>query len=87
VAPPLLNAVLTQDLETHRLSWDVADFDCTIEYTVPDLQTIRNFMSDPEFLQSIKDQDDWVDTTKPLNSLGYSTPYLLETGEVVNMPK
>jgi hypothetical protein len=44
-------------------------------------------MSDPDWLEAIKDQDDWVDTSKALVSLGYSTPFLLETGEVLNMPK
>lgn len=51
------------------------------------MQVIRNVMSDPDWLAAIKDQDDWVDTSKALVSLGYSTPFLLETGEVLNMPK
>jgi hypothetical protein len=51
------------------------------------VETISNLVSDTEWLAAIKDQDEWVDTTKALVSLGYSTPYLLETGEVVNMSK
>ncbi|TVY16905.1 hypothetical protein LARI1_G007191 [Lachnellula arida] len=66
---------------------DFADFDCFLEYTIPDVQVVKNVMSDPDWQEAIKDQDDWVDMTKALVSLGHSTPYLLETGEVVNMPK
>lgn len=51
------------------------------------MQVIKNVMPDPDWGAAIKDQDDWVDTTKALVSLGYSTPYLLETGEIVNLPK
>jgi hypothetical protein len=78
---------MKQELEKIRPTWDVADFDCFIEYTIPNVQTIKNVMSDPEWLDAIKDQDEWVDTSRALVSLGYSTPYLLETGEVVNMQK
>lgn len=70
-----------------RPSWEFADFDCFLEYTIPDVQTIKNVMSDPAWQEVIKDQEEWVDTSKALVSLGYHTPYLLETGEVVNMPK
>jgi len=87
VTPTSLNDVMRSELGNIRPTWDVADFDCFIEYTVPDIQTIKNVMSDPEWLDVIKDQDEWVDTSKALVSLGYSTPYLLETGEVVNMAK
>jgi hypothetical protein len=51
------------------------------------VQTIKDVMMDPDFLASVKDQEDWVETSKALVSLGYHTPYLLETGEVVNMDK
>lgn len=70
-----------------RPSWEFADFDCFLEYTIPDVQTIKNVMSDPAWQEVIKDQEEWVDTSKALVSLRYHTPYLLETGEVVNMPK
>ncbi len=51
------------------------------------MEVIKNVMSDPDWPAAIKDQNDWVDSTKALVSLGYSTPYLLPTGEVVNMAK
>jgi hypothetical protein len=44
-------------------------------------------MGDEDWPNATKDEHKWVDTSKALLSLGYSTPYLLETGEVVNMPK
>jgi hypothetical protein len=51
------------------------------------VQTIKNVMSDPGWPAAIKDEADWVDTSRALVSMGHYTPYLLETGEVVNMPK
>ncbi|KAI1662332.1 hypothetical protein F4813DRAFT_396971 [Daldinia decipiens] len=87
VTPAVLNEAVKQEVGKFRPTWDFADFDCFIEYTIPDVQTIKNVTSDPEWPVAVKDQDDWVDSTKALVSLGYSTPYLLETGEVVNMPK
>jgi len=68
-----------------QTTWDIADFDCFIEYTIPDMQAMKNVVSDPEWAVATKDQDQWVDMSKSLVSLGYSTPYLLETGEVVNL--
>ncbi|KAI0023597.1 hypothetical protein F4780DRAFT_776623 [Xylariomycetidae sp. FL0641] len=59
----------------HRAGWDFADFDCFIE-----------FVADPDFAKSIENQEEWVDTSKALMSFGYITPYLLESGEVVNVP-
>lgn len=73
-------------MEKVRPTWDVADFDCFIEYTLPNAGVIQSVMSDPDWAVALKDQDDWVDTAKSLVSLGYCTPYLLKTGEVVNMP-
>ncbi|KAI1383553.1 uncharacterized protein F4822DRAFT_80400 [Hypoxylon trugodes] len=87
VTPAHLNEEIKQELGKVRPTWEFADFDCFIEYSLPDIQTIRNIMADPGWHAAVKDQEDWVDTTKALVSLGYSTPYLLETGEVVNLPK
>lgn len=68
-------------------TWDIADFDCFIEYTIPDMQAMKNVVADPDWAVATKDQHDWVDMEKSLVSLGYATPYLLETGEVVNLQK
>ncbi|KAK3987150.1 hypothetical protein QBC44DRAFT_332015 [Cladorrhinum sp. PSN332] len=87
VTPAALNGALKQELGKIRPGWDFADFDCFIEYTIPDLQTIKNVMSDPDWPAAIKDQDSWVDMGRALVSLGRSTPYLLKTGEIVNLAK
>ncbi|GAW13746.1 hypothetical protein ANO14919_031350 [Xylariales sp. No.14919] len=87
VTPESLNGALKEEMEKFRPTWNFADFDCFIEYTITDLQVIKNVISDPDWPKAIENQDDWVDTTKALLSVGYSTPYLLKTGEVVNMPK
>lgn len=50
------------------------------------MQTIRDIIADPDWNEAIKDQDDWVDTTRALLSIGHSTPYLVN-GEAVNMPE
>lgn len=49
------------------------------------MQAIENVMSDPDWLEAIKDQDDFVDMSRALVTIGYETVYLSETGEVVNM--
>ena len=70
-----------------RPTWDYADFDCFIEYLMPSAEAMANMLADPEFHESVKDQEKVVDTTRSLLSVGYAVPYLLETGEVLNMPK
>ncbi|KAK3326510.1 hypothetical protein B0H66DRAFT_589111 [Apodospora peruviana] len=87
VTPAALNGALKEEVGKFRPTWDFADFDCFIEYTIPDMQTIKNVMGDPDWAVAIKDQDDWVDMERALVSLGYCTPYLLKTGEVVNLKK
>ncbi|CAJ2501516.1 Uu.00g043690.m01.CDS01 [Anthostomella pinea] len=83
--PGSLNGALEQEMKPMRPTWDFADFDCVTEYTLPDVQTIRSLTADPDFAASIADQEDWVDTAKAMVSLGHCTPYLLESGEVMNV--
>ncbi|KAK4109001.1 hypothetical protein N656DRAFT_801420 [Canariomyces notabilis] len=87
VTPEDLNGALKQELTKVRPTWDVADFDCFLEFTIPSAQTIKDVMSDPDWLNAIKDENEWCDMSRSLASLGYATPYLLKTGEVVNLPK
>lgn len=81
-----MNDALKQEIGQLRQSWDFADFDCFIEYTLPDVETIKKIMGDPEWLIAVKDQEDWVQVSKALVSLGYSTPYVLN-GKPVNLSK
>lgn len=69
-----------------RPTWEVADYDCLIEYTLPSAQTIENVMTDPEWIEAVQDQEDWVETSKSLLSLGYHTQYLTE-GKAINLPQ
>ncbi|KAI1167691.1 hypothetical protein F5B18DRAFT_600976 [Nemania serpens] len=87
VTPPPLNEAMKAQMGRMRPTWDFADFDFFIEYLVPDLGAITNVVSDPDWQVAIADQEKWVDTSKALVSVGYSIPYLLETGEVVNVPQ
>jgi hypothetical protein len=87
VTPPPLNAVVAQQFSNFRPTWDFADYDCVIEYILPSLETITNVLSDPEWAEVLKDQDEWVDTSRALVSVGHFTPYLLESSEVVNVKK
>ncbi|GAP92556.1 putative dimeric alpha-beta barrel [Rosellinia necatrix] len=87
VTPESLNTGLKEEMSKFRPTWEFADFDCFIEYTLADMGVIKKVMSDPDWPKAIEQQDDWVDMTKALLSVGYSTPYLLETGEVVNLSK
>lgn len=87
MTPEPLNTALKQEIGEFRPTWDFADYDCFIEYTIPDVQTVKNVMTDPEWQVAVKDQEYWVDVERALVSLGHCTPYLLRTGEVVNMAK
>ncbi|KAJ5177398.1 Dimeric alpha-beta barrel [Penicillium coprophilum] len=86
VTPPSMNNALRQEIGQVRPSWEFADFDCFIEYTLPDVDTIKKVMSDPDWQVAVKDQGDWVQVPKALVSVGYSTPYVIN-GEPVNLPK
>ena len=63
-------------------TWQVADYDCFIEYTLPDVHTIGNVMTDPEWIEAVADQEDWVDTSRLLLSVGHHTHYLSD-GQVI----
>ncbi|KAK8122210.1 hypothetical protein PG984_010880 [Apiospora sp. TS-2023a] len=86
ITPEPLNDGLRALYKDIRPTWDVADYDCVIEYILPDMECIQKVMTDPDWQTSVKDQDQWVDVPKALVSLGHHVPYLVE-GEVVNMPK
>ncbi|KAJ5805381.1 Dimeric alpha-beta barrel [Penicillium pulvis] len=77
VTPPSLNSALKKDIEAFRPTWDFAQFDCFIEYTLPNVETIMKVMTDPDWQVAVKDQDKWVDVPKALVSVGYSTGNLL----------
>ena len=64
-------------------TWQVADYDCIIEYTLPSAETIEAVMTDAEWIEALQDQVDWVDTSRALVSLGYHTQYFSE-GKVVH---
>jgi hypothetical protein len=66
-----------------RPTWQVADFDCFIEYTLPSAQSIEDIMGDPEWIEAVGDQEEWVDVEKALVCLGFHTEYVFE-GRVVD---
>lgn len=67
-------------------TWEVADYDCIIEYSLPNPQIIESVQTDPEWLDAVADQEDWVDTSKSLLTLGCHTQYLSE-GKVLDPPQ
>ncbi|KAK5996635.1 Dehydratase iacD [Cladobotryum mycophilum] len=67
-------------------TWDFADYDCFIEYTLPSIDTIKAITADPEWPTAIAHQEDWIDVTKGLVSIGYATSYMVD-GKIVNPPK
>jgi hypothetical protein len=77
---------MKQVLGPFRPTWGYADFDCFIEYLLPDLDCVMKLMADPDWPAAIKNQDDWLDMSRALVSVGYETPYLVD-GEIVNLPK
>lgn len=82
-----MNNLLKEQMSKSRTGWDYADFDCFIEYIIPSVETIGAVQSDPDWPATLKDEDKWLDASRALASLGQVTPYLLRTGEVVNMAK
>ncbi|OTB00413.1 hypothetical protein M426DRAFT_15457 [Hypoxylon sp. CI-4A] len=50
------------------------------------VKDIGQMLADPGWAKSIENQEDWVDASKALMSIGYITPYLHESGEVTNVP-
>ncbi|KAF2799402.1 hypothetical protein K505DRAFT_265852 [Melanomma pulvis-pyrius CBS 109.77] len=84
--PATFNDPLREKMAFLHPTWEVADYDCLIEYTLPSAQTIENVMTDPEWIEAVQDQEDWVDTSKALLSLGYHTQYLSE-GKAINLPQ
>ncbi|KAJ5637215.1 Dimeric alpha-beta barrel [Penicillium lividum] len=84
VTPPSLNNALKQDIEGFRPTWDFAQFDCFIEYTLPNVETIMKVMTDPDWQVAVQDQDKWVDIPKALVSVGYSTGNLLDKDPVIS---
>ncbi|KAF7531960.1 hypothetical protein G7054_g8412 [Neopestalotiopsis clavispora] len=85
--PRPLNAALEQAMSKKRTGWEYAEFDCFIEYTIPGVEAIEAITADPDWPKALADEEKWVDTSRALASLGQITPYLLRTGEVVNMTK
>ncbi|KAI0873969.1 hypothetical protein GGS24DRAFT_501320 [Hypoxylon argillaceum] len=66
--PADLNAKLKATFGGHRATWDYADFDCFIEYTLEKVENIDGILGD--WAKSIANQDDWVDTDgRPLEPL------------------
>ncbi|KAJ5113476.1 hypothetical protein N7456_002010 [Penicillium angulare] len=86
VTPPSLNDSMRESLAEYQPSWQVADFDCFIEYQFPSMEAISAFMTDPEWAEVLEDQVDWVDIPKALVSFGHSTSYMLN-GKPVNVPR
>ncbi|KAI0477923.1 hypothetical protein GGR56DRAFT_639375 [Xylariaceae sp. FL0804] len=86
ITPPPINAQLKQEIGAARPTWDFADYDCVIEYVMPNPDAIKAVMGDPEWPISLKEEPDYLDASKALISLGYVKPYMLPSGELVNMP-
>jgi hypothetical protein len=80
------NDPLREKMAIFHPTWEVADYDCIIEYALPNPQVIENVQTDPEWLSAVADQEDCVDTSKSLLSLGYHTQYLSE-GRVLDPPQ
>ncbi|PVH91990.1 hypothetical protein DM02DRAFT_677767 [Periconia macrospinosa] len=83
--PATINDPFRQAIQQVNPTWEVADYDCFIEYTLPSVDTITNVMGDPEWIEAVSDQYDYVDVTKALLSVGTHTQYLAG-GNVLSPP-
>jgi hypothetical protein len=82
--PASSNNAIRELMAVARPTWQVADYDCIIEYTGPSPQTVEQMMTDPEWIEVCQDQENWVDTSRSLVSLGYHTKYF-SAGKVINL--
>ncbi|KUJ10080.1 uncharacterized protein LY89DRAFT_689921 [Mollisia scopiformis] len=82
VTPPFLSTALAAEMAVFQPTWDVSTTDCFIEYTIPDMQSMKDVVADPDWGVATRDQDEWVEMSKSLVSLGFSTSYL-SGGEIV----
>lgn len=74
------------EMAKYRPNWDVGDFDCILEYWFYDIKALENMVADPDWAsKAVKDEDKWCDLSKSTVHIGYDTPFLLETGEIVNL--
>ncbi|KAK6956868.1 hypothetical protein Daesc_002150 [Daldinia eschscholtzii] len=60
VTPAVLNEAVKQEVGKAQPTWTFAKWDCYVEYTLPNLETIKNVTSDPEWHMAVKDEEDWV---------------------------
>lgn len=88
VTPIELGAALQEELSKFRPNWQVGDFDCVLEYWMYDINALTSMNADPDWAgKAVKDEEKWCDLSKSTIYIGYDTPYLLETGEAVNLPE
>lgn len=74
------------EMAKYRPTWDVGDFDCILEYWFYDIKALENMVADPDRAsKAVKDEDKWCDLSRSTVHIGYDTPFLLETGETVNL--
>ncbi|KAI0147373.1 hypothetical protein GGR57DRAFT_505838 [Xylariaceae sp. FL1272] len=62
-----------------------ADRDCFIEYTLTSVEQFMPPLEHPEWIKSPEGQENWNDSSRSMIS-GEVTPYLLESGDMVNVP-
>ncbi|ROW13953.1 hypothetical protein VPNG_04077 [Cytospora leucostoma] len=87
VTPPTINETFGAELAKIRPGWGIGGFDAVLEYWLHDLNDLKGLLTDPEWAGAVKDEDKWCDLSTSTVHIGFDTPYLLETGEVVNLPK
>lgn len=85
VTPPSLSGALKAEMAQFFPTWNIADYDCVLEYTIPGMQVMKDIVADPDWIAATKDQDEWVNMQKALVSLGFSTTYLTENGKIINL--
>lgn len=82
-----MNEAFGAELAKIRPGWEMGGFDALLEYWLRDLNDLKGLLADPEWAaKAVKDEDKWCDLSKSTLHIGFDTPYLLETGEAVNLP-
>ncbi|GKT64019.1 hypothetical protein ColTof4_04433 [Colletotrichum tofieldiae] len=82
---PKVGAAFQAEVDQVRPGWKVNDCDLVLEYWVNDLESMKNLVSDPEWIQTaLKEENDWLDVSRSTIRIGYDMTYL-EYGAIMNV--
>ncbi|ROW12543.1 hypothetical protein VMCG_00504 [Cytospora schulzeri] len=84
--PAVLSLFKKHNISKYTL--DMGGLDAVLEYWLHDLNDLKALVADPDWAaKAVEDEDKCCDLSRSRVHIGFDTPYLLESGEVINLPK